>query len=168
MYILIIIGKLKIIDWFRRIFKIGKPGFHFKDVRLAKPGYLEGNISIGQGTYINSGYRIVSGVNSHVHIGMHCAIGRNFSAAARTHNLERPTSDEVYDTHLIKEASINIGNYVWIGDNVFVREGITIHDYAVIGANSVVVNDVQKFEIVGGNPAKHIRYNTDHYKFNQC
>ena len=58
-----------------------------------------------------------------------------------------------------------MGNYVWIGDHVFIKHGVTIGDYAIIGANSVVITDVQPFEIVGGVPAKHIRFNTDHYKF---
>jgi len=40
---------------------------------------------------------------------------------------------------------------------------VTIGDYAVIGANSIVTKDVKDFEIVGGVPAKHIRFNTEHY-----
>lgn len=153
--------------WFRSIlgfFLLIPPS---KDFHLSKVGYCEGKITIGKGTYINSGYRLVSGDNSFVCIGRHCAIGRNFSAASRTHSLTRPTSDEMYDSHLKKEASINIGNYVWIGDNVFIKEGVTIDDYAIIGANSVVVKNVKRFEIVGGNPAKHIRYNTEHYKYDK-
>lgn len=134
-------------------------------VRLASAGYIEGNVEIGFGTYINSGYRIVSGANSSVKIGKYCAIGRNFGAASRTHDLTRPTADENNDMHLVKESSILIGRCVWIGDNVLIKEGIEIGDYAIVGANSVVVNDVKKFEIVGGNPAKHIKYNTQHYKY---
>ena len=48
---------------------------------------------------------------------------------------------------------------MWIGDNVFVKEGGSIASHAVIAANSVVVKNVKEKEIVGGVPAKHIRIN---------
>lgn len=51
-----------------------------------------------------------------------------------------------------------IGNDVWIGTRVFIPRGVTIGDGAVIAAGSVVTKDVQPYEIVGGAPAKHIRY----------
>ena len=53
---------------------------------------------------------------------------------------------------------IIIGNGVWIGANVFINPGITIEDNTVIGANSVVTKNVPKNAIVGGVPAKLIRY----------
>lgn len=57
--------------------------------------------------------------------------------------------------------SIKIGNDVWIGANVSLRGGIEIGDGAVIGANALVTKDVQPYEIVGGVPAKHIRFRFD-------
>ncbi|MGO1593962.1 MAG: CatB-related O-acetyltransferase, partial [Ancrocorticia sp.] len=50
-----------------------------------------------------------------------------------------------------------IGNDVWIGANVTLAPKITIGTGAVIAADSVVTKDVAPYEIVGGNPAKHIR-----------
>ena len=125
----------------------------------------KGNITIGEGTYINAYERIVTGSKSKVVIGKNCAIGRFFSCAARTHDLNRPTKTEDYPMHLQKEADIIIGDCVWIGDGVVIKEGVTIGSYAVIGANSVVTKDVKEFEIVGGVPAKHIRFNTEHYLY---
>ncbi len=49
-----------------------------------------------------------------------------------------------------------IGPDVWIGDNAFIKSGITIGAGAIIGASSTVTKDVQPYTIVGGNPAKVI------------
>lgn len=51
-----------------------------------------------------------------------------------------------------------IGNDVWIGADVSILQGVTIGDGAIIGANSLVLKDVEPYSIVGGVPAKHIRY----------
>jgi virginiamycin A acetyltransferase len=50
-----------------------------------------------------------------------------------------------------------IGNDVWIGYNAVLMAGITVHDGAIIAANSTVTKDVEPYAIVGGNPAKLIR-----------
>lgn len=54
-----------------------------------------------------------------------------------------------------------IGNDVWIGAKALVKRGVTIGDGAVIGGGSVVVKDVEPYSIVGGSPARHIRYRFD-------
>jgi virginiamycin A acetyltransferase len=51
-----------------------------------------------------------------------------------------------------------IGNDVWIGRDVILSMGITIGTGAIIAAGSVVTKDVEPYSIVGGNPARHIRY----------
>ena len=50
-----------------------------------------------------------------------------------------------------------IGNDVWIGHNVIILPGVTIHDGAVCAAGAVVTHDVPPYTIVGGVPAKPIR-----------
>jgi acetyltransferase-like isoleucine patch superfamily enzyme len=51
-----------------------------------------------------------------------------------------------------------IGNDVWIGQNVRLKRGITVGDGAVIGAGAIVTKDVPPYAIVGGVPAKVIKY----------
>lgn len=60
------------------------------------------------------------------------------------------------------KGSIIIQNDVWIGKDVTIMPGVTIHNGAIIARNSHVVSDVPPYAIVGGNPAKIIGY-----KFNQ-
>ena len=54
-----------------------------------------------------------------------------------------------------------IGPDVWLGAGAVVRRGVTIGEGAVIGAGAVVVKDVEPYAIVGGIPAKPIRYRFD-------
>lgn len=50
-----------------------------------------------------------------------------------------------------------IGNDVWIGANATIMPGIQIGDGAIIAANATVVNHVEPYSIVGGNPSRLIR-----------
>jgi virginiamycin A acetyltransferase len=56
---------------------------------------------------------------------------------------------------------IIIGNDVWIGENAVVMSGVKIGDGAVIANNSHIVKDVPPYALVGGNPAKLIKYRFD-------
>ena len=59
-----------------------------------------------------------------------------------------------------------IGDFVWMGTNSSIVGNVTIGDGAIIGFGAVVVKDVPPMAIVGGNPAKIIKYrDIDHYNF---
>ncbi len=126
---------------------------------------IDGNIFIGDYTYINEFSRLSTGKNSCITIGEHCAIGRYVHITSKTHSLVYPTSQEGLTQNINLEKNVKIGSHVWIGDKVFIKEGIEIGDFAIIGANSVVTRNVNDFEIVGGVPAKHIKYNKEHNLF---
>lgn len=59
---------------------------------------------------------------------------------------------------LRKNLPVVIGNDVWIGANVIILPGVHIGNGAVLAAGSIVVRDVEPYAIVGGVPAKVIRY----------
>lgn len=65
-----------------------------------------------------------------------------------------------------RDLAINVGNDVWIGYGAIVLSGVTIGNYSIIAAGSVVTKDVEPFSIVGGNPARQIgsRFDTDELK----
>lgn len=71
--------------------------------------------------------------------------------------LEFPELIEDKDVNKSK-GNVTIGNDVWLADGVLVLSGVTIGDGAVVAARAVVTKDVKPYEIVGGNPAKHIKY----------
>jgi len=109
--------------------------------------------------------------NATLKIGSYCSIAKNvqivmggihrtdwistypfqafFKEAAHIKNAELTNGDVV------------IGNDVWLCDNVTILSGITIGDGAVIANGAVVTKSVAPYEIVGGNPAKHIRWRFD-------
>lgn len=63
---------------------------------------------------------------------------------------------------LLNDSPIVIGNDVWVGQDVtFSTNGITVGDGAVIAAGSIVTKDVAPYAIVGGVPAKVIKYRFD-------
>ena len=64
----------------------------------------------------------------------------------------------------VTRKQVLIGDFVWLGQDVTICGNITIGEGAVVAIGSVVVKDVPPFAIVGGNPAKVIKYrDLDHY-----
>jgi Acetyltransferase (isoleucine patch superfamily) len=118
---------------------------------LAPPG----SVSIGCGSYINDGILSAS-EECPLRIGERCAIGYRVSIKAVTHDLKNPAPDAT-GAIAHKCAPITIGDRCWIGDNVFLREGITLGDDVVVGANSVVTKSFPSGSVVAGVPAKLIR-----------
>ncbi len=60
--------------------------------------------------------------------------------------------------HPSTKGDVIIGNDVWIGNNVTIMSGVTIGDGVVIANNSHVVKNIEPYSLVGGNPAKLIKY----------
>ena len=54
--------------------------------------------------------------------------------------------------------NICIGHNVWIGDRVIILPGVTIGNSAIIAAGATVTSDVAPYSVVGGIPAKLIKY----------
>lgn len=59
--------------------------------------------------------------------------------------------------HPVKTAPIRIGDHVFIGANCTILKGVTIGDGAVIGASSIVRNDIPPGVFAAGNPARVVR-----------
>ncbi|MDD4519298.1 MAG: CatB-related O-acetyltransferase [Alphaproteobacteria bacterium] len=59
------------------------------------------------------------------------------------------------------KGDIVLEDEVWVGLGALINSGVHIGKGAVIAAGSVVVKDVEPYSIVGGNPAKHIKYRFD-------
>ena len=69
-----------------------------------------------------------------------------------------------YDNSYIYK-NVTIGDCVWFGNRVIVTGNVTIGEGAIIAAGSVVCKDVPPLAIVGGNPAKVIKYRDEEHYF---
>ena len=56
------------------------------------------------------------------------------------------------------KGDIVVGDDVWIGMDSKILSGVHIGHGSIVAAGSVVTKNVEPYSIVGGNPAKHIRY----------
>jgi len=124
------------------------------------------DVSVGQYSYFALGSLV-----SMASFGRFCSVGPNLLCGHGNHPSRFISTNPVFfstfkqcgitftdEGHFKEREKIEIGNDVWIGANVFIRDGIRVGDGAIIAAGSVVVKDVSDYAIVGGAPAKTIRY----------
>lgn len=129
--------------------------------------------SIGRGTYVGRDCHF-----SHVAIGRYCSIGKNVSVLVGRHPTKEWVSthpaffstekqagftyvserlfDEKVFCNVENKTYVEIGNDVWIGDNVNILGGVCVGDGAILGANALVTKDVNPYSIVAGIPARII------------
>lgn len=145
---------------------------------VESPVWLAGSItmrgSIGAYTFLRDGVRIAGQV---AHIGRFCSIAPGVVIGdsnhptewLSTHSFQWGEGSWIPSQALgrfkrpldIKGSRTVIGNDVWIGANAIILPGITIGDGAIIAAGSVVFRDVPPYAIVGGGPARVIRFRFD-------
>lgn len=83
-------------------------------------------------------------------------IGEKTTLSHRSH-LCAGTHDYTQSTLPLLKPPITIENNVWVCADAFIGPGVIIHEGAVIGARTVVLDDVQSWIVVAGNPAKPVK-----------
>ena len=109
--------------------------------------------------------RFTNDKNIKIYIGEYCSIapGVKFLLAAE-HSYKSISTYPFKVTHLGYEneatgkGSITLKDDVWIGLNSIIMSGVTLGQGSIVAAGSVVTKDVPPYAIVGGNPAKVIKY----------
>jgi len=112
------------------------------------------NVFIGNNVLLGTSLTICA--IGKVMIGNNVSFGPNITIWSANHNYLSP-SELPYDDNVIKK-TVTIENNVWIGAHVKICPGVTIHEGAVIAMGAVVTKDVPKCAVVGGNPAKILKY----------
>lgn len=118
--------------------------------------YSPENIEIGNNVHIQFGCKLFA--NGGLKIGDGCILAHEVQIQTRNHNYDSEDLQMIpYDSRYIEKA-VAIGDYCWIGARVTILPGVKIGKGAVIAAASVVTKDVPEYAVVGGNPAKVIKF----------
>jgi len=136
-----------------------------RDIKFAARG-TDVRITYGCQFVIPEGIRI----GSYVYIGPHCffsgsgglTIGDNVAVGPHvyiyTSNHHYENAQFVPFDGELDNRRVTIDSHVWIGGNVVIVPGVTIHEGSVVAAGSVVTKDVARGAVVAGNPARTIKH----------
>lgn len=127
---------------------------HLDHTNLGRHTYTGANTvimhsDVGAFSSISWGVTIGGGEHDHSRIAQHCFIYNEYDDIC---------PDNVPPPYNRFSCKCVIGNDVWIAANVTILRGITIGDGAVIGANALVSKDIPPYAIVGGVPARIIKF----------
>jgi acetyltransferase-like isoleucine patch superfamily enzyme len=114
---------------------------------------INANVVIRNGTVINGPTDIVS--KAGVEIGANCQIAKNTTIMDCDMHKHALAGEKPMDT----PKEVIIKDRCWIGHNVTILKGVTVGEGSIIGAHSVVTEDVEDRTMVAGVPARKIREN---------
>jgi acetyltransferase-like isoleucine patch superfamily enzyme len=121
-------------------------------VWITAPGAAR--VRIGEGTFLNIGVMVASA--ELVEIGSHCMFANGCFVTDASHRFTDPELPITWQGFTSKGPT-RVGDNVWCGAHVVITTGVTVGERSVIGANSVVVEDIPPFSIAAGAPARVIR-----------
>ena len=136
--------------WKIRFKKCGKDFLCCSGVKIhgAKRISIGNNVRIGENSYING--------RGGITIGNNVKFGPQVFIWTWNHNYCAPKKLPYDDVDIAKP--VIIGDNVWIGAKSSIIPGVTVGDGAVIAMCAVVTKDVPPCAVVGGNPAKILKY----------
>jgi acetyltransferase-like isoleucine patch superfamily enzyme len=121
-------------------------------VWITAPG--DARVRIGSGTFLNIGVMVA--VHELVEIGDHCMFANGCFVSDASHRFDDPDMPVPWQGFTTKGPT-RVGDNVWCGANVVITSGVTVGERCVIGANSVVTQDLEPFTLAAGAPARALR-----------
>jgi maltose O-acetyltransferase len=135
--------------------------------KCGKKVNVDRNAGIRSGRYIEIGDYSTIGINCTIPravIGRYVMMAPDVVFISRNHDYT-VTDQPMQGSGFIDDAvPIEIGDDVWIGTRVIILPGRKVGRGAVLGAGAVITKDVPDYAIVGGNPARIIRFREGHTK----
>ncbi|HEY2260126.1 MAG TPA: acyltransferase [Solirubrobacteraceae bacterium] len=132
--------------------QVGRHTLFEPGVWITAPG--SARVRIGSGTFLNR--EVMIAALSLVEIGDHCMFANGCFLTDANHRFDDPTTPVPWQGFTSKGPT-RVGDNVWCGANVVITSGVTIGERSVIGANSVVTQDVPPHSIAAGVPAHVLR-----------
>lgn len=133
--------------------KIKKRG---KGIQISLPTVITKPENLEIGNYVYIGPEAWISTYGNVKIGNGTIFGPRLKIYTGNHNYDSDTLIPYDEVTIAKE--VVIGDNVWVGGDVTILPGVKIEEGAIIGASAVVTKNIPKGAIVGGNPAKVIKY----------
>ncbi len=132
--------------------EVGEGTLFEPNVWITCPG--DARIRIGQGTFVNMNVMVAA--HELVEIGDHCMFANGCFVTDANHRFDDPEKPITWQGFTSKGPT-RVGDNVWCGAHVVITSGVTIGERCVIGANSVVTEDIPPFSIAAGAPAKVLK-----------
>jgi|TARA_R110000744_G_scaffold103809_2_gene198932 acetyltransferase-like isoleucine patch superfamily enzyme len=113
------------------------------------------------GKYCSIGPRVITVFGNHPtekFVSTHPAFFSNWAQVGFTYTKKQLFNDFCDPISEGSPYTISIGNDVWIGSDVRILDGVKIADGAIVAAGALVTKNVEPYSIVGGVPARHIKY----------
>jgi acetyltransferase-like isoleucine patch superfamily enzyme len=165
----------------------------FKNAIIDKECCINDSSTIAQATHILENCLILnSTVNQYTYIGRNsivqnatigsfCSIANDVFIGLGKHPIDSFSTSPLFyktnnalniklvdhDANFSEYEAIEIGNDVWIGARAIVLDGVKIADGAIVASGAVVTKDVPAYAIVGGVPAKVIKYRFSEEKISE-
>ena len=124
-----------------------------------------GFISVDDNSRFSSNVTINASDGGKIIIGKDCLFGPNVVLRTGNHNYDQTEVSIVNQGY--RSGNIIVGDDVWIGTNAVILAGVKIGNGAIIGAGSVVTNNIPSMAIAVGVPCKVIKYRGQSWIFNR-